>query len=99
MTTYKHLLPDRIVIRKTVFLVKENTHAYSCYNCAFWSTSRGQLCGEVQNDIRSQVTGVVGDKYDTDNTYCGLYGHILIEDTPEAITRYLELKLNYGERE
>jgi hypothetical protein len=94
MTTYKHPLNDRVIVRKKVYLVKESLHPYSCYDCAFWSPSRGQLCGKAQNDIRSQVTGVVGDKYDTNNSYCGLDEHILVEDTPESILHYLDHKLN-----
>jgi len=58
---------------------------YICKGCTF-NGKGSRFCCDVTDETQ---------------IHCGTKGFIYVEDTPEAITNYLELKLNYeeGERE
>jgi len=51
---------------------------YICNGCAFYSRG-SRICSDVNDETK---------------IHCGTKGFIYIQDTPEAITNYLELKLN-----
>jgi hypothetical protein len=73
---------------------------YICKGCAF-SGKGSRTCSDVNDETKIHFYGkgsrTCSDVNDETRIHCGTKSFIYIQDTPEAITNYLELKLNEEE--
>jgi len=83
---------DRLVIKNKTFLIKKAIDDEGCLGCTNFNEHNEYLCNEVYAHAEKVIK-------DENHTRCGLGTNVLIEDTPEAIMQYLELKLNHTEGE
>jgi len=81
--------PKVMILDKT-YILKEDSD--SCMNCAFLKET-ADFC---RNNVKPLVMHL---SYNPERGGCATGEHVLVEDTPEAILRYIERKLGIEEED